>query len=189
MEKSDRTSFWLLVLLVVSVCLNFFQWHHGKCGNGEVKTDTVEVVRWDTIPDSLPEIKEEKVIGQVTFPFLSNSLKAGKKHVKETGFSLHDTIDIERKGENFNMSFDMVQKEYSDDSTYTAYVSGLKYGDYPKLDSVIVRQKITERTITNTIYREKKGFKIKLRPAVGGGYDPINRNWGVMIGGAVVLDW
>ena len=87
------------------------------------------------------------------------------------------------------MSIDVVQKEYSDDSTYTAYVSGLKYGDYPKLDSVIVRQKITERTITNTIYREKKGFKIKLRPAVSGGYDPINRNWGVMIGGAVVLDW
>ena len=187
MEKSDRTPFWLLVLLVVSVLFNIFMYK--KIKSKAVQTDTVEVVRWDTIHDSLPEIKAEKVIGQITIPFLSNSLKGGKKHVKETGFSLHDTIDIERKGENFNMSFDMVQKEYSDDSTYTAYVSGLKYGDYPKLDSVIVRQKITERTITNTIYREKKGFKIKLRPGVGGGYDPINRNWGVMIGGAVVLDW
>lgn len=119
----------------------------------------------------LSPLKIVTVVDKVKIP-------AAKKDTCGVSLEEPDSVELE-----------VVQKEYSDDSTYTAYVSGVRYGDYPRLDSVIVRQKMIEKTITNTIYERKRGLKVKLRPAVGGGYDPLNRNWGVYIGGAVILDW
>ena len=49
--------------------------------------------------------------------------------------------------QSYGMQMDVVQRTFSDDSTYTAYVSGIKYQQWPKLDSILVRQ----REITNTI--------------------------------------
>lgn len=182
-----------LLSVIVGVALFMLVVGVNRCSHEKqpfvAKSDTVYVERIVKVKDSVPNTKSEKVIGHTSIPIHSKPLSNGKKPVKETGFSLHDTVDVERKGENLNMTLDLVQKEYSDDSTYVAYVSGLRYGAYPKLDSVIVSQKMMERTITNTIYREKKGLKVKLRPAVGGGYDPFNKGWGVYVGGAVILDW
>ena len=83
----------------------------------------------------------------------------------------------------------IVQRTYTDDSTYTAYVSGAKIDSFPRLDSIDIRMRTLERTVTRTVYWNKSGLSVKVRPALSSGYDPINRNWGVMIGGAVVLDW
>jgi len=191
---------WMLLIFVWCLCVFAIRSCY-QCKQPSVaKSDTVYVERIVEVKDTAPGIKEEKVIGQVTFPVLSSSSNIGKNYVKETGKSLHDAANIEKNNENLNttsepivqrdsVTFDIVQRKYTEDSTYTAYVSGLSYGVYPKLDSVIVRQKIVERTITNTIYREKKGLRVKFRPAVGGGYDPLNRGWGVYVGGALVLDW
>ena len=174
-------------MFAVSVCLNIGMYRHIQ--TCVVRSDTVYKEKVVEVKDTAPGIKEEKVIGQITFPVLSSSPHIGKNHVKETGKSIHDTADIAKKDENLNMTLDIVQRKYTDDSTYTAYVSGLKYDIYPRLDSVIVRQKIIERTITNNIYRNRNGLKVKLRPAIGGGYDPLNRQWGVYVGAAVLLDW
>ena len=137
------------------------------------KSDTVYVERIVEKRDSFPVEKIVRVIGKAKIPA-----------VKPT--DLEDSCKNERE-EVDSSELEVVQKKYSDDSTYTAYVSGLRYEGFPKLDSVIVRQKIVERTITNTV--ERRGLKIKIRPAVGGGYDPLNKGWGVYVGGAVVLDW
>lgn len=137
----------------------------------KMKSDTVYVKRIVEKHDSFPVERVVTVIEKVKIP-------AAKKDTCGVSLEESDSVELE-----------VVQKEYSDDSTYTAYVSGVRYGDYPRLDSVIVRQKMIEKTITNTIYERKRGLKVKLRPAVGGGYDPLNRNWGVYIGGAVILDW
>ena len=174
-------------MFAVSVCLNIGMYRHIQ--TGVVKSDTVYKEKIVEVKDTTPGIKNEKVIGQVTFPVHSSSSNTGKNHVKETGKSIHDTANIAKKDENLNMTLDIVQRKYTDDSTYTAYVSGLRYDIYPRLDSVIVRQKIIERTITNNIYRDRNGLKVKLRPSVSAGYDPLNKQWGVMLGGALVLDW
>ena len=131
------------------------------------RTDTVEVVRWDTIHDSVPDVRYEKLTRYVRVP---------------DSIFLTDTVTKERV-------LPIVQRTYTDDSTYTAYVSGARIDSFPRLDSITVRQKIIERNITNTIYKDKKGIALKLRPSLSTGYDPVNRNWGVMIGGAVILDW
>ena len=180
----------LLIFLLILVAWSYVcQWYHSRYDTPSVLSDTVYAEKIVEAKDTAPGIKNEKVVGQVSIPAHSNSPHIGKNHVKETGKSLHDTANIAKKDENLNISLDVVQRKYTDDSTYTAYVSGLRYDIYPRLDSVIVRQKIIERMITNNIYHEKKGFRLKLRPAIGGGYDPLNRQWGVYIGGAVLLDW
>lgn len=168
-----------LFSVIVGVALVIFVVGVSRCSHEKqssvAKGDTVYVERIVEKHDSFPVEKIVTVVGKAKIPAVkSENLKDSYKNESEKA----DSVELE-----------LVQKEYSDDSTYIAYVSGLKYEDYPKLDSVIVKQKMMERTITNTIYKEKKGLKVKLRPAVGGGYDPQNRQWGVYVGWAIVLDW
>ena len=168
-----------LLSVIVGVALVMFVVGVSRCSHEKqpsvVKSDTVYVERIVEKRDSFPVAKIVTVVGKAKIPAVKGeNLKDSCKNEGEKS----DSVELE-----------IVQKEYSDGSTYTAFVSGLRYGAYPKLDSVIVRQKTMERTITNTIYKEKKGLKVKLRPAVGGGYDPLNRQWGVYVGGAIVLDW
>ena len=95
---------------------------------------------------------------------------------------MYDTIAGERV-------LPIVQRTYTDDSTYTAYVSGARIDSFPRLDSIITRQRTLERIVTRTVYMRKGGFSVKVRPAVTAGYDPVRRSWGVMAGVAVVPDW
>jgi len=177
----------IIFMFAVSVCLNIGMYRHLK--TDIVKSDTVYKEKVIKVKDTAPGIKDEKTVGHATFPVHSNSSNTGKNHVKETGKSIHDTANIAKKDENLNMTLDIVQRKYTDDSTYTAYVSGAKIDSFPRLDSILVRQKTIERTIINTIYKDKHGLRFKIRPAAGGGYDPINKQLGVYVGGAVVLDW
>ena len=64
----------------------------------------------------------------------------------------------------------IVQKEFSDDSTYTAYVSGLKYNEWPKLDSITVRQREVMNTIIKTITIKAKQSPWKIGIQAGYGY-------------------
>ena len=156
-------AFALILIVWTFVC----EWYHGKFDKKEIKTDTTLVVKWDTVHDTLPEIRYEKKIKYIPVP---------------DSIFITDTITNEKV-------LPIVQRKYTDDSTYTAYVSGAKIDSFPRLDSISVRQKTIERTVTNTIYEEKQGLRLKLRPALTGGYDPIHKQWGFMVGGAVVIDW
>lgn len=153
------------VLFLLSVLLNIWQYRSMR-GLPSV-ADTVEVVRWDTLHDSVPDIRHETVTRYVSVP---------------DSIFLYDTIIKERV-------LPVVQRKYSDDSTYTAYVSGLRVDSFPRLDSIDVRMRTVERTVTRTVYMNRSGLSVKVRPALSGGYDPFGRRWGVLVGGAVVLDW
>lgn len=154
----------LALLLMVSVLLNIWQY---KKRESPARTDTVETVRWDTLHDSVPVIRYETVTRYVRVP---------------DSIFMYDTIAGERV-------LPIVQRTYTDDSTYTAYVSGARVDSFPRLDSIITRQRTLERIVTRTVYMKKGGFSIKVRPAVTAGYDPVRRSWGVMAGVAVVPDW
>lgn len=68
------------------------------------------------------------------------------------------------------MTFPVVQRQYSDDSTYTAYVSGLRYNQWPKLDSIIVRQREITNTITKTVTLQKRRSRFSVGLQAGYGY-------------------
>ena len=64
------------------------------------------------------------------------------------------------------------QKTYTD-STYKAVISGF----HVSLDSIFIKSKTITKTITETKYKPTKWGL-----GVSAGYDPINNNWGVMLG-------
>lgn len=74
---------------------------------------------------------------------------------------------------------------------YNAYISGRSYQDedYPKLDSIKfnIKHKYYQ-TNTTTIIEKPIVYKQKLittSPSITCGYDPINKNFGVVIGVSV----
>lgn len=165
----------LALLLLVSVLLNIYQY---KTRGLPARTDTVETVRWDTVHDPLPPLKGEKVIKYIKVPCSSS-----QQDSLTTGGLIKDS------DQDSSITLPVVQKKYSDDSTYTAYVSGVEVDPFPRLDSIITRQRTLERIVTRTVYMKKGGLSIKVRPAVTAGYDPVHGSWGVMAGVAVVPDW
>lgn len=129
--------FLLFVLLVLAVASFIIGRFVVKDRQKLIKTDTVTVVKIKEVHDTLPQIKTEKVIKYITLN--------GKTDTQLVKDSVHGD----------SMVLPVVQRVYTDDSTYRAYVSGVRVGEYPKMDSIAVRQRLIERTITNTIERKQ----------------------------------
>lgn len=79
-----------------------------------------------------------------------------------------------------NKTFEKRLISDKDTADLTLYTSGIK----TSLDSLSLRLKTHTEVITNTveIIREKKPKLITTSPSVTAGYDPINKQWGVMLG-------
>lgn len=73
-------------------------------------------------------------------------------------------------GDSGTITLPVVQKTYSDDSTYTAYVSGVDYLQWPRLDSIITRQRTITNTITKTITIQKRHSRFSVGLQAGYGY-------------------
>lgn len=153
---------YLLLLLCIVVGFSL-----GRCtaGGGGVdvieKVDTIEThdTLWQTMTDTLPVVHNEVVTHyiKVSVPTPQDSTS-------------RDSISME-----------VVQRTYSDDSTYTAWVSGVKIEDLPKLDSISVRQRtiISEREIIKTI-KQRKPLTYGLQ--AGAGYGLTNNCPDIYIG-------
>lgn len=166
---SMKTLLWILaILLLASIAVNVFMLTRQP--QVEIKRDTAEVVRWDTIHDSLPPEKGEKVISYVTIPCHHDTTDAGNGNTQ--GDSLCDG----------SVTLPVVQKVYSDDSTYTAYVSGAKIDSFPRLDSINVRQKIIERNITVTVTEKEKFRRLRFGVYAGYGYGFLYKGFEPQIG-------
>lgn len=141
--------------MCASVCMNVVQ-YYGYRDSVQTVTDTVTetevvyVVRTDTVPTVVKEIVTE--------------------YVKKTDILSHEVNDVLKNGGDCDVlddSLPVVQKTYSD-STYTAYVSGIKYRDLPRLDSIRVRERMVYETVTVTkeVQRNPKRWSV----GVMGGY-------------------
>jgi opacity protein-like surface antigen len=91
--------------------------------------------------------------------------------------------------EKDSIPMEVVQRTYSDDSTYTAYVSGIKYQDLPKLDSIITRQRQVTNTITKTITIQKKPKRWHIGLQAGYGYGLVSRQLEPYVGAGVGYSW
>lgn len=142
------------VLFLISVGLNV--WLLTKENKYKVVEKTVIREVRDTIHDTIPQIKYEKIIAYK------------KDTLKIVDTIPGDTVKIVAE-------IPVTQKEYSDDSTYTAWVSGYK----PNLDSIDIYKKTVyiDHTITKT-----KRQKFVVGPQVGVGYDVKHNNFAPTIG-------
>ena len=145
---------WLLIFLAVGLMVCKCT---SRCSGSErdtvsvdsiIKHDTVYVVKHDTLPVE----KTERVVRYVKIPVYTQ---------------LTDTVTLLD-----SVRFDVVQKMYSDDSTYTAYVSGLKHEELPKLDSIAIRQREIVRTVekTVTVWKQRSRWNIGLQAGYGDGF-------------------
>lgn len=119
-----------------------------------VRRDTVRDTTVVEIRDTVPVVRRERVVRYVPLEPLS----MGGAADTTAGATAGDSVGI-------------VQREYSDDSTYTAWVSGLRYLDYPRLDSITVRQREVVTKVTETVtlrYRQSR-WSIGLQAGYGYG--------------------
>lgn len=121
-----------------------------------VVTDSIHDTVYIHKIDTLPIVKTSKIIKYVP--------------IKEIETCLFDTITSKQA----DSTMLIVQKEYSDDSTYTAFISGIKYDDYPKLDSIDIRSRIVKETITKTITIQKKQSRWGISVSAGPTFDAVN---------------
>lgn len=159
----------MYLFIIVAVCA----FVAGRCTSGsKFLTDTIIEKQSDTTyiekHDTLPIAKAEKVIKYVTIPNADNQQEIGK------------TDSLIQKGDTL---LPVVQKVYSDDSTYTAYVSGLKHEEYPKLDSIITRQRTITNTITQTIRIKEKRSRWSI--GIQGGYGLTPKGFQPYIGAGI----
>lgn len=146
-----------LALLINGIALGVVV---GRCSvDGErdtlsVRVDSFRDTMYVEVLDTVPMIKQEKVVCYVKIPTKSE----------------HDGSDTLKNCDSLNMA--VVQREYSDDSTYTAWVSGVRYAEWPKLDSISVRQREIVKTIheTVTLVERKKASRFSVGLIGGYGY-------------------
>lgn len=150
-----------VTLLILSISLNVY--YCTKPNDRIIETDSIITEKIDTIHDTVPQVKKETLIKYSTDTLLA---------INEE----HDTIEVEA-------IIPITQKEYSDDSTYTAWVSGYK----AELDSIHTYNK----TITIEKFIEKKPSfwkRFAVGPQIGVGYDPINNKPSTYVGIGVTFN-
>lgn len=141
-----------------------------RCSSSTSGVDTVNV-KIDSVRDTVYIHKVD------TLPVVKNTEIIKYVPIKEVDTSL----DCSEPAEQADSMLLIVQKEYSDDSTYTAYVSGIKYSNYPKLDSIDVKSKLITNTIEKTITVKEKKSRWGVSVTAGPTYDVINGKMGAGI--------
>lgn len=157
----------ILVAIIGLLCLTgYYHYNHE-----EVVRDTnkVYVTVYDTIAYYTPVQKDTMVVKYVTkvLPIKKDTVPGN------TAAATSDESD------SASVVVPITQKMYTDDSTYTAYVSGYE----PNLDSIFFYNK----TITNTITITEKVIKTKDYPfgvglTAGAGYGFIHKQADVFVG-------
>ena len=164
----DHLLYVIIPMIPVAIMAIVSLWCYQKCdGEASVPADTLSV-RVDSVRDTVyvevhdtvPVVKRERVLCYVKVPVRDSTFRStfGRLQGKNVQCS------------TFNDSMAVVQREYSDDSTYTAYVSGLLYQDWPKLDSITVRQRTITNTVTQTVTLMKRQSRFTLSAGIGYGY-------------------
>ena len=128
----------LAALLAASVAINVAQCSRSAQKAG-TEADTVTVVRTDTVHIANPG-EADTVLAVRT-----DTVRLPIVH----GTMLRDTVLIS-KADTVRVAVPITQAHYAD-SAYEAWVSGYR----PRLDSIRLFNSTVERTVTNTVYRDR----------------------------------
>lgn len=148
MDRFIKTLFIVLFALLF-ISFGFNVYYVVKDKDVEIKEKITTVTKIDTIMDTVLVVKKEKVIKVIRDTLVNVEF-------------IRDTVDTAK----VIADIPIVQKEYSDDSTYTAWVSGYR----PSLDSINIYRK---SVITNkeTVIKKKDIHRFGIGPVVYGGYN------------------
>ena len=117
-----------------------------------VMRDTLRDTITVTVLDTVPRLVSVRVIGSVDIPLPASS---------DSDSARTDSIPLP-----------VVQKAYTDDSTYTAYVSGIDYHDYPRLDSIRLRRQTAVERIRETVTVRQRTSRFHVGLQAGYGLTP-----------------
>lgn len=140
--------------------------------------DTTTVTKHDTIYDT-------KTMTDTVPKYITKTITKRDTIYKD---STQHILTLESK------TFENTLAQDGDTTTYKAYVSGynLDFQPYPKLDSINLHtnHRIINTVETITIEKKvaQKQRKWHLSPQATFGYDPINKNWGTVIGIGISYD-
>lgn len=172
----------LLLGAALIMAIGYGLWEHGtvkRLREQIAKSETIRVteVRTDTIHDTIPKIAEEKQVGVIKVPvndilsihrpaYFSENADIKQKVAENSAYDTMQPTAID------TIELPKVQRVYSDDSTYTAWVSGYE----PRLDSINVYRKTIKETVTITTPTKKKRtfwqrFNIGIQAGYGLGLD------------------
>lgn len=169
MDKFIKTLFIVLFALLF-ISFGFNVYYVVKDKDVDIKEKITTVTKIDTIMDTVLVVKKEKVIKVIRDTLVNVEF-------------IRDTVDTAK----VVADIPIVQKEYSDDSTYTAWVSGYR----PSLDSInIYRKNIS--TNKETVIKKKDIHRFGIGPVVYGGYSFGTKklDYGVGIGVSYhILEW
>lgn len=147
----------LTAFLVLSVLVNVEQYKSRKTGVVEVSTDTERVTYVDTVTYYKPVPKDSVILRYVTVRLpIADGTAAEQNHI----------ADIGKMADSVQVALPIEQKRYSDDSTYTAIISGYE----PRLDSIFVfprREVITITTERTTYKHRNRRFGIGIQAGYG----------------------
>jgi hypothetical protein len=158
-----------LAVLVLGVC------NYAQCTQNAVRNDFREKLLVDTLylekTDTVPVIQKETVTRYIKVPVPRQDDCGGI-----------DTCAAD------SVQLAVVQRTYSDDSTYTAYVSGVAVDSFPRLDSIKVTQRIIikEHEIERTITKKRP---ITYGLQIGGGYGIVTKQPDIYIGIGLHWNW
>lgn len=142
-----------IVLIIVLAIFAYFAYNAGRyAAHGDVTPDyldTIVITHHDTI----------NIVKTDSFPLVH------KVVITDTLFL--DPIE-ELEKDTPMVALQVVQKTFSDDSTYTAYISGVNIGNLPSLDSIRVYSSVVHTMVQSTIAPTARPSR--LRFGVGGGY-------------------
>ena len=183
----------LIVALGISIVFNVYQHCHICDVSGIVKTDTVTKTVYTERRDTAPTMTGEILTGHVNVsdillhvPYVM--LRNGEipnvsdiVDIKEVQTCLNgqdsrhqaknDVSDSLNRCQSGNLELPIVQRIFQD-STYTAYVSGIKYGDLPRLDSICKKERVIYQTVTITkdLPCKQKRFHVGIISGYGCGF-------------------
>lgn len=166
--KSKNIILTLSTLVFILVMCNYAQ-----CTRNAVRDDFYEKLVTDTMwfekTDTLPPPKAEKVYKYIKVPVPMN-----------------DTNTPDMKDDSLELA--VVQRKYSDDSTYTAYVSGVAIDSFPRLDSISVKERtITIEHIVERVRTTTKQKRLTWGVQTGVGVGVMTRQPDIYIG--IGLQW
>lgn len=136
-------------------------------------TETTYVTKYDTIPCYFPEPKDSMVVRYIT-KTLATKPQGTQTEPQGTQTEPQEAQD------SVSVEIPITQKVYEADS-YRAYVSGYE----PSLDSIFVRQKTVQETITVPFKQKQNRFGFGI--GIGAGYGIINKKPDIFVGGTVYM--
>lgn len=178
MTNKTLTTLLLIAMALITACIIVMHFQNKHIRQYK---DILENIDTTTTVDTL--YYEKIVKDSVPYPKYITINKRDTVYVK-SGDSIQTKV-LELQAKKYSKTY--IEKD--DTISYSAEISGYGYegDDFPKLDSIEITSKHPYYN-TTTIIEKPIVYKQKLittSPSITAGYDPINKQWGAMIGVSV----